>query len=93
MAKLVISGYEHRVLFPELSVKHYRVFCALVTSDGKEHKTYCDMSKEPNSPVFDFTCFEDADIDEFDYKNKWKMSEQVIQWATSNIKDGDFSSE
>lgn len=85
MAKLVIERYEKRLLYPELPVKHYRVYCSLVTSDGKSHETYCDIAKEPNSPVFDFTCFDNADIDEFDYKNKWKMSEQVIQWAHANI--------
>ena len=86
MAKLVIDRYEQRVLYPDNPVKHYRVFCALVTSDDKRHETYCDMSKEDKSQTFAFTCFENADIDEFDYKNKWKMSEQVIQWAERNIK-------
>ena len=85
MAKLVIDRYEQRVLYPELPVKHYRVHCSLITSNNQRHDTYCDLAKEPNSPVFDFTCFDNADIDEFDYKNKWKMSEQVIRWAHDNI--------
>lgn len=85
MAKLVIEHYEERVLFPELTVKHYRIHCYLQTSDGKQHKTYCDLSKEPNTTLFDFGCFENSDIDEFDYKNKWAMSEQVLRWANVNI--------
>lgn len=85
MAKLVIKGYEQRALYPDSEVKHYRVNVALVTSDGKEHETHCLLSKEPNSPLFDFGCFDNSDIDEFDYRNKWKMSEQVIKWAHDNI--------
>lgn len=85
MAKFKINGFEQRVLFPDLPVKHYRVFCSLITSDGTEHKTYCDMSKEDNSSTFDFTCFDNADIDEFDYRNKYRMSEQVINWAGEHI--------
>lgn len=86
MAKLVIENFEERVLYPDLPVKHYRVHCYLETKDGTRHKTYCDLSKDNNSPEFDFGCFDNADIDEFDYKNKWAMSEKVIAWAKANIK-------
>lgn len=86
MAKLNIERFEERVLFPELPVKHYRVFVSLQTSDGQLHPTYCNLSKEPNSPLFDFGCFENADIDEFDYRNKWAMSEKILSWARENVK-------
>jgi hypothetical protein len=59
---------------------------SLVTSDGRKHPTYCDLSRDTPTSPFNFTCFENADIDEFDYKNKWAMSEQVIKWAERNIK-------
>lgn len=85
MARLVIDRFEERVLFPELPVKHYRVFCALVDSAGIRHETYCDLSKDNGSPVFDFGCFDNSDIDEFDFKNKWAMSERVLRWAIENI--------
>lgn len=87
MAKLLIERFEERVLFPDLPVKHYRVFCSLQTSDGQLHPTYCDLSKESNSPLFDFGCFDNADIDEFDYKNKYAMSEKVLNWAKDNINE------
>lgn len=86
MARLNIERFEERVLFPDLPVKHYRVFVSLQTSDGKVHPTHCDISKETNSPVFDFGCFDNADIDEFDYRNKWAMSEKVLDWALENVK-------
>lgn len=87
MARLNIERYEQRVLYPEASVKHYRIFCSLQTSDGKSHATYCDVSKESNSPLFDFGCFDNADIDEFDYRNNWAMSEKVLNWAKANINE------
>ena len=86
MARLNIERFEERVLFPDLPVKHYRILVSLHTSDGKTHYTTCDVSKETGSSVFDFGCFEDADIDEFDYRNKWAMSEKVLKWALENIK-------
>lgn len=86
MAKLIIERFEERVLFPCFPVKHYRIHCHLLTSDGKKHKTYCDVSKEDCSSEFDFTCFDNADIDEFDYKNKYAMSEMVIRWCKDKIR-------
>lgn len=88
MAKLVIERFEERILFPELPVKHYRIFCHLLTSDGTKHGTYCDLSKDDCSPEFNFGCFDNTDIDEFDFKNKWAMSEKVISWAKANILGG-----
>lgn len=85
MTKLIIERYEEKVLFPDLPVKHYRVYVNLVTATSGSHSTYCDLSKESGSSTFDFGCFENADIDEFDFRNKWKMSEQVIAWANRNI--------
>lgn len=88
MAKLNIIGYEERQPYGAMPCKHYKVNVALVTSDGNSHETFCLLAKEPESAKFDFTCFEDADIDEFDFRNKWRMSEQVISWAERNIKEG-----
>jgi len=85
MARLIIDKYEERVLFSDLPVKHYRVYVSLVTATGDTYPTYCDLAKEPDSPTFDFTCFENADIDEFDFRNKWRMSEQVIKWCENNV--------
>jgi hypothetical protein len=85
VAKLIIHRFEERVLYPDLPVKHYKVYCALQDSKGVNHETYCMVSKEQGVSVFDFGCFEDADIDEFDYKNKWAMSEMVLKWAEKNI--------
>lgn len=86
MAKLVIDRFEERVLFPDLPVKHYRVHCALVDSKGVRHETYCDLSRQEGTPLFDFGCFDNADIDEFDYKNKYAMSEMVLKWAQEHVK-------
>ena len=85
MAKLNIERFEEKVLFPDLPVKHYRVYCSLITSDGQSHPTYCDLSRDHGSSTFDFTCFDNADIDEFDFRNKWAMSEKVLKWANVNI--------
>lgn len=85
MAKLVIDRFEEMCLFPDLPVKHYKVFCALVDSKGVRHETWCNLFKEDNSPMFNFGCFDNSDIDEFDFKNKWAMSEMVIRWANENI--------
>ena len=86
MAKLIINRYEEVVLFPELPVKHYKVYISLVTSDGKEHETHCNLSRDNGSSLFDFGCFDNSDIDEFDFRNKWRMSEQVMRWAEKEIK-------
>lgn len=86
MARLVIDKYEERVLFPDLPVKHYRVYVSLITANGDMHPTWCEVAKEHGSSTFDFTCFDNPAIDEFDYRNKYKMSEQVLKWCETNVK-------
>lgn len=79
MAKLKIKGYKDLILYPELnSVKHFTVDIELEKSDGSVIKDEVKINKEHN--MF-FWGYASKEIEEFDLKNDYKMSESLLKWA------------
>jgi hypothetical protein len=84
MAKLKIHGFKELVLFPEnKDVKHYIVDVELSSSSGESIRDEVRINKQYNMFNWGYAC---PQIEEFDLKQGYRLSDTIIQWAEKVIK-------